>query len=285
MLKAPKPASFLVSDPSHDSSYYPKGKLGGTIACGGTHTALTPLDVHMCNMQVNPAKYSTWRSGMGTLVVEEGIFSIYKGWLPTLVGYSVQGMFKSGLYEYFKDKYADAVGPDKATKYKGMLYCASSASAEFFDDIALCPMEMIEVKIQTAPVGTWPTAFLQALSKMIAKTSETRFPFGSLGPLWSRENPYKVAKFYVSEETVGLFYKYWLTRPRKSYSKSTQLVVTFLSGYIAGIVCAAVSHPADNVVSQIGKAENKGKSVRTIVSDVGLVNLHTAVSRPSLTQH
>ena len=40
--------------------------------------------------------------------------------------------------------------------------------------------------------------------------------------------------------------------------KSEQLMVTFAAGYIAGVFCAIVSHPADSVVSVINK--NPGKS-------------------------
>ena len=34
-------------------------------------------------------------------------------------------------------------------------------------------------------------------------------------------------------------------------SKPQQLVVTFAGGYIAGVFCAVVSHPADTVVSKL----------------------------------
>jgi hypothetical protein len=36
----------------HDTSYYSKCLLGGILACGLTHTAICPLDVTKCNMQV-----------------------------------------------------------------------------------------------------------------------------------------------------------------------------------------------------------------------------------------
>lgn len=36
----------------HDTSYYAKCLLGGVLACGLTHTAICPLDVTKCNMQV-----------------------------------------------------------------------------------------------------------------------------------------------------------------------------------------------------------------------------------------
>ena len=38
-------------------------------------------------------------------------------------------------------------------------------------------------------------------------------------------------------------------------------------------MCAIVSHPADTLVSLLGKAENKGKSFGTIASEFGYGNL------------
>ncbi|KAK7445432.1 Cu/Pi carrier [Stygiomarasmius scandens] len=259
----------------HDSSYYAKCMLGGILACGITHAGITPLDVAKCNMQVNPTKYTGLGQGLKLLVAEEGANGIWKGFGPTLVGYSMQGMFKYGLYEVFKDLYMNMAGQEISEKYKGAIWLAGSASAEAFADVALCPLEMTKVKIQTSPTGTFPTAFGAALSKMSELKVETRYPFGSLVPLWSRQIPYTMAKFYFFEKTVQLFYTHVLTKPKETYSKVTQLGVTFASGYIAGVVCAIVSHPADSLVSLLGKAENKGKSVGQITSEVGIGTLAT----------
>lgn len=259
----------------HDSSYYAKAMLGGALACGATHAAITPLDVTKCNMQVNPAKYTGLMPGLKTLMAEEGSRGIWKGFGPTLVGYSAQGMFKYGLYEIFKDQYSNLAGEENATKYKPLIWLAGSASAEIFADIALCPMEMTKVKIQTSPTGTFPTAFGAALSKMSATKIETRFPFGSLVPLWSRQIPYTMAKFFFFEKIVQVFYTHVFTAPKETYGKGTQLGVTFASGYLAGVVCAIVSHPADTLVSLLGKAENKGKGAGQIANEVGFKTLAT----------
>ncbi len=120
-------------------------------------------------------------------------------------------------------------------------------------------MEMVKVKIQTSPSGTFPTATGAAIAQMTANKIETRFPFGSLVPLWSRQIPYTMAKFYFFEKIVQLFYMHVFTKEKSEYSKATQLGVTFASGYLAGVVCAIVSHPADTMVSQLGKATNKGE--------------------------
>ncbi|KAJ2920579.1 hypothetical protein H1R20_g16514, partial [Candolleomyces eurysporus] len=259
----------------HDTSYYAKCMLGGVLACGVTHAGITPLDVAKCNMQVNPAKYNGLMPTLKLLSAEEGSRGLWKGFGPTLVGYSLQGMFKYGLYEVFKDTYMNLAGEEASNKYKPLIWLAGSASAEVFADIALCPLEMTKVKIQTSPNGTFPTAFGAALAQMRATKAETRYPFGSLVPLWSRQIPYTMAKFFFFEKIVQLFYTHVFTEPKETYSKGTQLGVTFASGYLAGVVCAIVSHPADSLVSLLGKAENKGKSVGQIASETGVVTLAT----------
>lgn len=259
----------------HDTSYYAKCMLGGAIACGFTHAGITPLDVAKCNMQVSPQKYKGLLPSIKLLVAEEGANGIWKGFGPTLVGYAAQGMFKYGLYEVFKDFYSNLAGEEASSKYKPAIWLAGSASAEVFADIALCPLEMTKVKIQTSPTGTFPTAFGSALKEMSRTKIETRYPFGSLVPLWSRQIPYTMAKFFFFEKIVQVFYTHVFTAPKETYSKGTQLGVTFASGYLAGVVCAIVSHPADSLVSLLGKAENKGKSVGTIASETGIMTLAT----------
>ncbi len=134
---------------------------------------------------------------------------------------------------------------------------------------------MTKVRIQTSPAGTFPVPFGAALAEMSRLRADTRYPFGSLVPLWSRQIPYTVAKFFFFEKIVQLFYTHVFTESKETYSKTTQLGITFASGYIAGVVCAIVSHPADSLVSQMGKQTNKGKSVGQIASELGIVNLAT----------
>ena len=48
---------------------------------------------------------------------------------------------------------------------------------------------------------------------------------------------------------------------------------SFAAGYIAGVFCAAVSHPADNLVSKLNS--KKGATVGDIIKDMGWYNLCT----------
>lgn len=74
-----------------------------------------------------------------------------------------------------------------------------------------------------------------------------------------------------------MFYTYVFTAPKDTYSKGTQLGVTFASGYTAGVICAIVSHPADSLVSLLGKPANKSKSLGQIINETGFTKLATKV--------
>ena len=78
-------------------------------------------------------------------VKEEGVRGLARGWAPTLIGYSMQGLCKFGFYELFKHVYSNILGEEKSYLWRTSLYLAASASAEFFADIALAPMEALKV--------------------------------------------------------------------------------------------------------------------------------------------
>jgi solute carrier family 25 phosphate transporter 3 len=66
-------------------------------------------------------------------------------------------------------------------------------------------------------------------------------------------------KFASFENIVERIYKHGMTTPKEECSKGVQLGVSFAGGYIAGVLCAIVSHPADNLVSFLNNA--KGATV------------------------
>lgn len=86
-------------------------------------------------------------TGFSTLWKEQGPSSLWRGWSGKLFGYGVQGGFKFGLYEYFKRLYSHALVDQNRT----FIFFLSSASAQVFADLALCPFEAIKVQVQTQP--------------------------------------------------------------------------------------------------------------------------------------
>jgi hypothetical protein len=108
-------------------------------------------------------------------------------------------------------------GEELSNKYKPAIWLAGSASAEVFADIALCPLEMTKVKIQTSPSGTFPTAFGAALAEMSKTKVETRYPFGSLVPLWSRQ--VRIGVFFFDCTVYNFSYRSLIPWPSSSSSR------------------------------------------------------------------
>lgn len=97
--------------------------------------------------------------------------------------------------------------------------------------------------------------------------------FRGLGALWGRQIPYTMMKFGAFENTVQLLYRTVVPKPKSECTKTEQLGVSFLAGYIAGVLCAVVSQPADNLVSKLNS--QKGSTVGDIVREMGWYNLFT----------
>jgi len=250
------------------AKYYALCGFGGMLSCGITHTAVVPLDLVKCRIQVDAAKYGGIVNGFKVSIAEEGMRGLAKGWAPTLIGYSMQGVGKFGFYEAFKIMYSGIIGEENTYLWRTSLYLAASASAEFFADILLCPMEAVKVRIQTQP--GFANTLREAFPKIMQEEGVNGF-YKGLVPLWMRQIPYTMMKFACFERTVEVLYKHVVPKPRSECSKSEQLVVTFAAGYIAGVFCAVVSHPADTVVSKLNQA--KGATALGIAKDIGFMGL------------
>lgn len=209
-----------------DSCAFGSGKyfalcgLGGIISCGLTHTMVVPLDLVKCRIQVNPDKYKSVFGGFSLTLKEEGFKGLSKGWAPTFFGYSAQGLCKFGLYEVFKVHYGNMIGEENSYLYRTWLYLGASASAEFFADIALSPMESAKVRIQTMP--GYANTLRECLPKMMKEEGVGAF-YKSLVPLWMRQIPYTMMKFACFERTLELLYKYVVPKPRAECTKSEQV--------------------------------------------------------------
>merc|ERR1712037_972241 len=77
------------------TEYYLKCMIGGALSCGLTHTAVVPLDLVKCRMQVDAAKYPSLGKGLKVTVAEGGVKALARGWAPTFIGYSCRELASS----------------------------------------------------------------------------------------------------------------------------------------------------------------------------------------------
>ncbi|KAF2674427.1 putative mitochondrial phosphate transporter Pic2 [Microthyrium microscopicum] len=252
----PKRGSIELFSPT----YFAACTLGGIIACGPTHTAVTPLDLVKTRRQVDPKLYTSNLQGWRTIIAQDGVRGIFLGWSPTFVGYSFQGAGKYGLYEVFKYGYGEKLFPNLN---QTVVYLGASASAEFIADLALCPFEAVKVRMQTT-LPPFARTMREGMGKIVAKEGVAGL-YKGLYPLWARQVPYTM--FATFEKAVEAIYK-GLGKPKDSFTSLQQTGVSFLGGYIAGIGSAAVSHPADVMVSKLNSDRKAGEGALQAISRI-----------------
>jgi len=100
--------------------------------------------------------------------------------------------------------------------------------------------------------------------------------YKGITPLWGRQIPYTMMKFASFETIVEAIYNY-LPKNKDEYGKGVQTTVSFGGGYLAGILCAIVSHPADVMVSKLNASrvagESFGVAMSRIYGDIGFKGL------------
>jgi len=229
---------------------YSRFALAGAICCSVTHGALTPVDVVKTRIQLDPATYNRGMiGGFRQVIASEGAGALLTGFGPTAAGYFLQGAFKFGGYEFFKQQCITNLGYETASQYRTGVYLASAATAEFFADIALCPLEATRIRLVSEP--TYASGLVSGFSKMASTEGIGAF-YSGFGPILFKQVPYTMAKFVVFEKVSETVYQYV---DKSKTSDIMQTVYNLGSGLIAGMAAAVVSQPADTMLSKINKTK------------------------------
>jgi solute carrier family 25 phosphate transporter 3 len=65
--------------PFGSGKYFLLCGFGGILSCGTTHTAIVPLDLVKCRIQVNPEKYKGIGTGFKVSIAEDGMRGLARG--------------------------------------------------------------------------------------------------------------------------------------------------------------------------------------------------------------
>lgn len=273
-------AVLLASSPenkSYDLMYYLKGAAAGGICCSITHGAVCPVDVVKTRVQLDPVKYNTGLiGGFRTVIKEEGAMALSTGLGATAAGYFVQGWFKFGGVELFKIKTVEYLGDERAWELKTPIYLGAAAVAEFIADIFLCPLEAVRIRSVSDP--EFCDGLADGFVKM-AKAEGIGGFYAGFVPILFKQVPYTMAKFAVQGNAADAIYSSMGKTPSQM-SNGGNLGVSLLSGVIAGVAAAIISHPADTLLSKVNKAGAGGDGsmvsrLMNITKETGVVNLCT----------
>lgn len=229
---------------------YSRFALAGAICCSVTHGGLTPVDVVKTRIQLDPVTYNRGLvGGFRQVIAKEGAGALLTGFGPTAAGYFLQGAFKFGGYEFFKQQSINLLGYETASNNRTAVYLASAAIAEFFADVALCPLEATRIRLVSEP--TYANGLISGFSKMLKNEGVGAF-YAGFGPILFKQIPYTMAKFVVYEKVAEFIYT---KIDKKSASDGLQTTINLGSGLIAGFAAAIVSQPADTMLSKINKTK------------------------------
>lgn len=118
--------------------------------------------------------------GFRQVIQKEGAGALLTGFGPTAAGYFLQGAFKFGGYEFFKQQAINQLGYETAANNRTAVYLASSAAAEFMADIALCPLEATRIRLVSQP--TFANGLMGGFSR-IAKEEGIGAFYSGFGPI------------------------------------------------------------------------------------------------------
>merc|ERR1712159_888281 len=259
-------------------SYFLRGALAGGICCSITHGGACPIDVVKTRMQLDPVKYNQGLiGGFRQVIAEEGAMALSTGLGPTAQGYFIQGWFKFGGVELCKINFVRYFGEEKAFANQTPIYLASAAMAEFVADIFLCPYEACRIRLVSDP--TYATSMLGTAKRLLAENGLVGGFYSGFVPILFKQIPYTMAKFAVQGSAANVIYKGLGSDPTEM-SSSGNLGVSLLSGVIAGVAAAIISHPADTLLSKVNKAGAGGTGsmmsrLSNIASETGYMNLCT----------
>ncbi|RLV94573.1 Mitochondrial phosphate carrier protein [Spathaspora sp. JA1] len=231
---------------------YASFALAGAIGCGVTHGAMCPIDVVKTRIQLEPTVYNKGMLGSFKQVISnEGAGALLTGLGPTILGYSMQGAFKFGGYELFKKNFIEILGFDTAKQYKNSIYIGSAALAEFFADIALCPLEATRIRLVSQP--SFADGLVGGFGRILKEEGVGSF-YNGFTPILFKQIPYNIAKFLVFERAAEAIYGA-IPTPKKDLSGSATTFVNLGAGIIAGCAAAIVSQPADTLLSKVNKTK------------------------------
>ncbi|OJJ63868.1 hypothetical protein ASPSYDRAFT_83911 [Aspergillus sydowii CBS 593.65] len=259
---APKVDAPAAPAPLSGLQLYSRFAFAGAVCCSVTHGALTPVDVVKTRIQLDPATYNRGMiGGFRQVVANEGAGALLTGFGPTAAGYFLQGAFKFGGYEFFKQQWINQLGLENASKNRTAIYLASSATAEFFADIALCPLEATRIRLVSQP--EFASGLMSGFTKILKNEGVGAF-YSGFGPILFKQVPYTMAKFVAFEKFSEAIFS---VVDKNTLSDGGKTGVNLGAGLLAGFAAAIVSQPADTMLSKINKTQGlpgEGTTTRLI---------------------
>lgn len=249
---------------SLNARYFSAVGLAGAISCSLTHTAVVPLDVIKTALQTD-ASLSGPRAAIAQLTHgckgATRFAPFFNGVGATAVGYFMQGATKFGGYELVKRKALDTLreagplGESIARNFQLPIMIASAASAETIASAALCPLEVLKLRMQTNP--QMAALGLRGALLSVLRDDGAAALFKGFAPIAMRQVPYTACKLVTFELGIGMLgrlvaaHRERLERAGRPMAEPPRTAIVLTAGLMAGAAAAVVSQPFDLLLTRL----------------------------------
>lgn len=257
--------------------YFGKVAVAGAVSCSVTHSVVVPLDVIKTAMQTD-ASLSSPLAAIKKLASgckgTQCVSPFLNGLGATSIGYFLQGATKFGGYEFCKRqavaklREAGTVSEELIAKLQLPIMLASAACAETVASAALCPLEVLKLRMQTSPhlAGMG----MQAAMLSILRKDGVGALFRGLGPIAMRQVPYTACKL-VTFELISAALEAPLAerfaQMRSQGLEPPRTAIVLAAGLLAGAAAAVVSQPFDLLLTRMCGSSSLTKLTDCVVSN------------------
>lgn len=265
----PRGRSPIEREKDLDESTFLRFVLSGAVCCSSVHLALTPLDVMKTKVQTDPQKHTDFVTSFKILSKEGGFSSFFVGWVPTFLGFFVNGGIAYSVTEFFRRYFSSIVG-DTAANFEVLIILAAASSSAFIGAFLLAPFESIRIRCVAQPDYA-PNPF--EVTKRIVVEEGAGSLFAAIPIFLVKEIPFAMAKFTVFDLSTAWLYDQF---PAAREDLQLSLLVSLVGGTLGGMSAAVVSNPADATISEMKKSRSDlGPigSVRTVLNRDGTLGL------------
>lgn len=235
--------------------------LSGAFGCALTHSLVIPLDVVKTRLQTSPEQYkgANLVSGLQLIYREEGLGGglqgLLSGWEPTVLGYLWYGITVYPGYEFFKRLFLSLFPQEEL---RVLLVLLSGAVATVFACFGVCPAEACRIRMVADPELN-AKGLLQVVQVIREQDGPGVF-YDGLSTLLVRQVLFGMMKFLVFDYFADFVFD---LQPALAERVETQLLVSLISGAVAGVASSIISQPADSILTRMNQKEGRASFFST----------------------
>ncbi|TMW62955.1 hypothetical protein Poli38472_005573 [Pythium oligandrum] len=250
----------------------------GAVAGGIETIVIWPMEMIKTNMQLGTMRqhYIGMVGGFQYHIRSDGVFSLYRGLAPVLIGSIPKAGIRFGAFDFFKHRFA---GQHGETPLRNL--AAGMAAGAIEATLATTPIETLKTKLIGANAGMWEG------TKMILAKEGIRGIYQGLFATILKQSSNQGLRFmwfteYKRRITPETLERYHLVKDANKLTGAENAAYSLVGGVTAGIFSVFGNNPFDVVKTRMqglnaSKYENTFDCVRQMLRKEGVMAFYSGI--------